>query len=349
MIECEFDKITTCSQITPDAIKKDLERMPVQTDFDFDKLLIDLSSDIKEPPQLISLADKPLFSRGNISCISGRAKSRKTFLVCLLASQFLECEDKGNVMIFDTEQGLFHAQKAIKRIHRQLEWEENTNNKRLRAFFLRELTTEKRLEFVRNAIGHYKPDLVFIDGVRDLMNDFNSISESSDIVNLLMNLSSENNNHICVVLHENKVDNNLRGHAGTEIQNKSETVISVETDGDISEVTPKYCRNIDFDKFHFKINDDGLPEMCEPEIKPKNRDKLVSLFTELLPAAVTLSYSDLRDRVMNASGKSKQTAERYIKEVVETGVIVKNSVGLYYSSLNNINVNNIENDNHLSF
>mgnify|MGYP007001916110 CR=1 FL=1 len=33
--------------------------------------------------------------------------------------------------------------------------------------------------------------------------------------------------HIFTVLHENKIDNNVRGHIGTELQNKSETVISV--------------------------------------------------------------------------------------------------------------------------
>lgn len=332
MIKSEFDKITT-SHIAPDDFKKDLELQSEQSEIDFDKFLIDLSKDIREPQPLISLADKPLFTRGNISCISGRAKSRKTFLLCLLASQFLESEDKATVMVFDTEQGLFHAQKAIKRIHRLSEWDECKNNERLRAFFLRELTAEKRLEFVKNAIGHYKPDLVFIDGVRDLMNDFNSIAESSDIVNLLMKLSSENNNHICVILHENKGDNNLRGHAGTEIQNKSESVIAVEKEGDVSAVIPKFCRNIDFEKFYFRVNENGLPEYCEPEMKPKNSDKLQSLFDELLPATCTLAYVDLRDRVMKHCNVKERAAEYKIKSACEQGIIIKNEVGFYHTPI----------------
>jgi len=323
--------------VTPNAIQAETQRLIETSEqkgnipaIDYSKYLIDLSQEIREPLPLISLAGKPLFTRGNISCISGRAKSRKTFLLCLLSAQFIENEDNGKVMIFDTEQGLFHAQKAIKRIHRLLEWDENINNERLRAFFLRELTSEQRLEFVKNAIGHFKPDLVFVDGIRDLMNDFNSIAESSEIVNLLMKLSSENNNHICVILHENKGDNNLRGHAGTEIQNKSESVISVEKEGDVSAVTPKFCRNIEFDKFHFKINENGLPEMCEPDMKPKNTDKLVSLFTELLPETCTLSYSDLRSRIMQKLDVKERNAEYKINTACKLGVLIKNEVGFYH-------------------
>jgi len=203
-------------------------------------------------------------------------------------------------------------------------------------FFLREFTTEKRLEFVRAAIVHYCPDLVFIDGVRDLLNDFNNIAESSEIVNLLMRLSSQNNCHICVILHENKADNNLRGHAGTELQNKSEAVISVVRDTDnTSSVSPKYCRNIDFTKFHFRVKEDDCPEYCEPEMKPKNADKLKVLFNEILPVTCRLAYSDLRTKVMDKTGRAEKTVEKYIKEAVKDNIIVKNYAGWYYSTENN--------------
>ncbi len=43
--------------------------------------------------------------------------------------------------------------------------------------------------------------LVIIDGIRDLMYDINSPSESSELINLLMKWSSEYNLHIHTVLH----------------------------------------------------------------------------------------------------------------------------------------------------
>ena len=314
-----------------------LEQKP---SIDFDKLLVDLSEEIKEPQPLISLSDKPIFTRGNISCIGGRAKSRKSFLVGLLTAQFLDFEDNTTVMIIDTEQGSFHVQKATKRIHRLLEWSETQNNKRLRVFRLRELTTDQRLEFVKSAIEYYLPDLVFIDGIRDILHDFNNIAESSEVINLLMKLSSETNSHICCVLHVNKGDDNLRGHTGTELTNKSETTIAVEKiDESVSEVTPKYCRNIAFEKFFFKVNESGLPELYEPVEKPKSNDRLKSLFNELLPIASYLSFADLRTKVAEKTGKVNRTAERYIKEATDTGIIVKNNVNMYYSFFNNDNSN----------
>ena len=297
---------------------------------EFDKYLIDLSKEIKAPQPLIALADKPVFTRGNISCISGKAKSRKTFLLGLFSSQFLEYEDTAKVMIFDTEQAFYHVQKSTKRIHRLLDWNDNLNDERLKVFGLRELSTNERKKFVKEAIYHYRPDLIFIDGVRDLLNDFNNISESSEVVNLLMKISSEVNCHICAVLHENKADNSLRGHAGTELQNKAETVISVEIDGDVSKVSPKYCRNMPFDEFWFKINDEGLPEHCEPNLKPKNEDKLKGLFNELLSFGATYSYSNLVEMIIPKANVKVDMAKKKIKQALEQGIIFKNEIGYYH-------------------
>ena len=58
--------------------------------------------------------------------------------------------------------------------------------------------------------------LLIIDGIRDLMYDINSPSESTDLINLLMRWSSGYNLHIHTVLHLNKGDDNTRGHIGTE-------------------------------------------------------------------------------------------------------------------------------------
>ena len=81
--------------------------------------------------------------------------------------------------------------------------------------------------------------LLIIDGFRDLMYDINSPSESTDLINLLMRWSSGYNLHIHTVLHLNKGDDNTRGHIGTELNNKAETVLQITKstqDGNISEV-----------------------------------------------------------------------------------------------------------------
>ena len=119
--------------------------------------------------------------------------------------------------------------------------------------------------------------LLIIDGIRDLMYDINSPSESTDLINLLMRWSSGYNLHIHTVLHLNKGDDNTRGHIGTELNNKAETVLQITKstqDGNISEVKAMHIRDREFDPFAFRINDKALPELIEgykPETKKPGR------------------------------------------------------------------------------
>ena len=108
--------------------------------------------------------------------------------------------------------------------------------------------------------------LLIIDGIRDLMYDINSPSESTDLINLLMRWSSGYNLHIHTVLHLNKGDDNTRGHIGTELNNKAETVLQItksQQDGNISEVKAMHIRDREFDPFAFRINDNALPEVVD--------------------------------------------------------------------------------------
>lgn len=304
---------------------------------DFAKYLINLEEPLQEIVPLYSRNGAPIFTRGNLSVITGKAKSRKSFLISYLAAQMLDSDNALTVLLLDTEQNRNYVVKTAKRIHRLLEWDECKNNGRLKVFTMREASTQERNEFVFAVIEKIKPDFVFIDGVRDLEADFNNLTESSELVGKLMKYSSQYNCHICSVLHENPMSDKVRGHLGSEIVNKVETAIRVVADKNISTVSGAYTKYIPFDDFYFSINESGLPEECQLEEKQKNSDRLKSLFDELLPVSCSLTYSDLRDKIISTSGKSKQTAERYIKDSTEDGIIAKNAVGLYYSVFNNLN------------
>ena len=117
--------------------------------------------------------------------------------------------------------------------------------------------------------------LVVIDGIRDLVHDINSPAESTDLITKLMRWTDERKIHIHTVLHLNKVDDNTRGHLGTELNNKAETVLQVtkdEFDRDISSVAPMFIRDRDFDPFAFRINDRSLPEQVE-SYQPRQQEK----------------------------------------------------------------------------
>jgi len=213
---------------------------------------------------------------GNFSLIIGKAKSRKSFFISLALSaasknglilnrfKGILPTHKDEVLYFDTEQGSYHVLKAAKRICSLME---NATPPNLQVHSLRKYDTAKRLVLIEYAI--YKNDrigFVVIDGIRDLVKSINDESEASMIACKLLKWSEERQIHIVTVLHQNKGDNNARGHLGTELVNKAETVLSVSKsteNKEISIVEAEYCRGIDPEPFGFEIDENELPRFSE--------------------------------------------------------------------------------------
>ena len=132
-----------------------------------------------------------------------------------------------------------------------------------------------RLLIVEEAIGT-TPDLglVIIDGIRDFLYDINSSSESTEVISKFMQWTDDKQIHIHTVLHQNKNDEHARGHIGTELNNKAETILQVEVDKEdkaISVVEAVHIRDRDFEPFAFRINEDVLPELVEPYLSKEKK------------------------------------------------------------------------------
>ena len=130
---------------------------------------------------------------------------------------------------------------------------------------LRKFSPEIRLALAEQAIGSI-PDLglVIVDGIRDFLYDINSPSESTDIISKFMQWTDDKQIHIHTILHQNKNDEHARGHIGTELNNKAETIMQVEVDKDdkhISIVEAIHIRDREFEPFAFRINEKALPEL----------------------------------------------------------------------------------------
>jgi hypothetical protein len=235
-----------------------------------EKARVDIEAEIIEDKPVLHVNGKVFGTLGNFSVITGRAKSRKTFSVTLAVAAALGDsvqgvitssfpEDKRKVLIFDTEQSVAHVQKLGKRVI-ALAGTENAKN--VEIFALREFNHKYRKAMIQLKIEQTEGlGLVVIDGARDLVSSINSEEEASDCTQYLMTLTSKHDIHIITVLHQNKGSDHLRGHLGTELQNKAETVVEVKltTDKTRSNFTAYMTRNIEFDGFQFHINDEGIP------------------------------------------------------------------------------------------
>jgi hypothetical protein len=265
---------------------------------------------------------------GNFSLIIGKAKAKKSFFINIAISTALSNynvlerfksdlpAEQNEVLYFDTEQGKYHVQKAVKRICSQIGQPEPKN---LHAYFLRSLNPLQRLFFIEREIySNDKIGFVVIDGIKDLVTSINDEEQATNIASKLLKWTEERNIHIVTVLHQNKSDTNARGHIGTELINKAETVLEVaksESDHSISIVTPLQCRNIEPEVFAFEINEFGIPIIAEnfeirTETKKNRFDiseledyKKYQLLTEVFSKGKMFSYGELVTQIKLASKK----------------------------------------------
>lgn len=254
-----------------DPAKMRYERMCNEAQLDIDK-------EVPPPPVAIYIGDSPACTFGNFSASIGKPKGKKTFNVSAMTAAAMTNSTilnyRGNmppnqngILYFDTEQSTYHAFRVFKRIAALTRKSNQEINERIKYFALRKYSVEDRIGMIDHKIRNTPAvGLVIIDGIRDLMLDINSPREATLIVNYLMNWTEEFNLHLHTVIHQNKGDENARGHIGTEINNKSETVLRVEKDKNddaISTVEAVYIRDISFPPFAFRINDQALPELIK--------------------------------------------------------------------------------------
>lgn len=239
---------------------------------------LDIEKEVPPPPVAIYIGDSPACTFGNFSASIGKPKGKKTFNVSAMTAAAMTNSTilnyRGNmppnqngILYFDTEQSTYHAFRVFKRIATLTRKSNQEINERIKYFALRKYSVEDRIGMIDHKIRNTPAvGLVIIDGIRDLMLDINSPREATLIVNYLMNWTEEFNLHLHTVIHQNKGDENARGHIGAEINNKSETVLRVEKDKNddaISTVEAVYIRDISFPPFAFRINDEALPELIK--------------------------------------------------------------------------------------
>ena len=210
-------------------------------------------------------------------------------------------EGKQRILYVDTEQSRFHCHNVLERILKLAGLPDTTDNDRLDFICLREYSPAIRIEVIDYALRRSKGyGLVVIDGIRDLMLDINSTSESVEVINKMMEWSSKYDLHIHCVLHLNKGDNNVRGHIGTEMSNKAETVLVINKDNEnpsISEVHALHIREKEFKPFAFTIDEAGLPIIAESHAvsehpRPKARTSFTDLSIEQHREALAAAFGD---------------------------------------------------------
>lgn len=315
------------------------------------------------PPKILFVGDCTIATFGNFSASTGKAKSKKTFNISAMVAaavtnttvlNYRAClpEGKRKILYFDTEQSKYHCHNVLERIYKLSGLSVKRDDPRLLFWGLREYTPKLRIALIDYALRkHQEVGLVIIDGLRDLMYDINNGKEATDVMTVLMAWTSVYDLHIHTVLHLNKNDNNPRGHIGTELENKAETVLIISKNlqnNSISEVRPMHMRDKEFSTFAFHIDDNKLPVLdngISVTVVKRREKSLVSLDNEVHQEILSKAfkknsptrYSDLVEMVSRAyedAGYKRGTngIKDLLKLLSGKGIIVKQGDTYIYKS-----------------
>ena len=234
---------------------------------------------------LFRLFDTPCFYRGELTAVCGRAKSGKTFFLSLIMAMGLRPDrDEGRlplirerdsplkILWIDTEQSAQSTQDIL--VNRIVPMASSDSD--LYAYNLRGVGFEARLQLTGAAISMVKPDLVVLDGIKDLMTDINDAVQATLLMEQLMALAQHHQCCIVNVLHQNKneADKNMRGSIGTELTNKAFEVFQCEylEESDVFKVKQSLSRRHRLRrKLYYTLGADRLPEACDsPNEQPRD-------------------------------------------------------------------------------
>lgn len=352
--------------------------------------LLDARQNYPEPYYMLEYNGVPFSVIGGIQALSGQKKNGKTFVLAQLMAAIL-CEDNARrekflrglrvpertaewlghaptVLYVDTEMEKLNSAKVLRRVHWLCGWEMDTPNPRFSVLWLRGVTDvkddqgvvkerafAKRYRLIRTAIDLLKPDAVFIDGIRDIIGDFNDNEESAQLVCDIMALAEQRNLCIWSTLHMNPRpgnddDSKMRGHLGTELGNKvTDTLVSIkskQSDGTVTfTVKQNDARGKDMEDWRFSITDAagalGVPQIIsngallssEDQQQCADADALFKMFRWTHTGA---TYTDL-ERHLRIHGKltSNRRISKIFEVAVQNGIIFKSSSGKYhYNGLN---------------
>lgn len=253
-----------------------------------------ITPDTEIPPMefLFEMDGKPCFPLGELSALSGRAKSGKTYFASLLMAASFRSELMGirrvsgqplHVLWYDTEQGLASTQLILRSrilplIHPPQGLPDARGGtpfpaERFEIFNARCKLWNERQGLLEAAIDKFKPQLVVLDGLRDLTDDINSNTRSQNVVERLMKSAQENRCCILCLIHQNKSleDRSMRGSLGGELLNKAFEVYEVVNQDEVFSVEQRTSRNGRIrQKYHFRLDRDGMPVyMGFQETSPK--------------------------------------------------------------------------------
>ena len=280
--------------------------------------LLDPRENYPEPYYMLEYNGVPFSKIGGMGAMSGQKKNGKSFVFteliaaivgdgCERVSQYLPglrvpertieyLGHKPKALYIDTEMEKLSSAKVMRRVHWLCDVDMNQPfpEDRFAVLWLKNMPRNEdkrpyiqRFDLIKTAIEIIQPDVVFIDGLRDLVASINDEEAGTTILDYFGSIAEERNLSIWLALHQNPSRNNevedakMRGWIGTELGNKvSDTLVSIKSktaNGVTFTVKQQDARDKDLDDWKFEITDDagnlGIPRITNSGTNMPSKSK----------------------------------------------------------------------------
>lgn len=318
------------------------------------EILFDADRKVKRPTPIVSIEESIIATKGNVITLLGQSKAGKSAIISgwiagminrnpinidTLGFKIQPNIDSKAVVHFDTEQSYYDWHRSQQNILKRSKLHDRPDS--YHSVFLRTTDVAERIKIIDKTckVMYDKFDgiqAIFIDGIADLVHSVNDEKECYQVIDWLLKLSDIYQTVVIVVIHLNPgALEKARGHLGSQLNRKSESILSVtKTKGsDISRVKPFLLRNagvsdtpqIEFHwdkdkKHHAFLNYDysgGYQEPTKAEIG-------IETIIDILEENVSLSHTELKNLIIEKNSVSESTAKRVIKNADKKGIIQKN-------------------------
>lgn len=270
----------------------------------------------------------PTLPRRALALIKAGAKQGKTQFTKVLMSSllgdisfnFTPADDTLKVVYIDTEQDPYNTYKLDVQVREMAELD--TSDERLICYNVSDQPCYTRYETLMAICMQKRPDVIVLDGIVDLVANFNDLEECKRVVENLNILAKTYNLCLITLLHTNKTDGNARGHLGAFLEQKCTDVFEVKKNADKISIQETASRQLPIDNFSFNIKSDGNLETNNP-----------TNYRYFVSAVCTrpMTHTELMQSLIKKFRLSATTAKRYIRNSKKYNILKHDTKNKLYT------------------
>ena len=326
-------------------------------DVDVGGLLLDFAEPYHPPRWTLSHNGTPFANRGELHIVTGKSGHGKTafmsqVMATLISGRFGNMVYEGEkqftpvVLYVDTEMGKDDTIAIKNRVCSLAGIPFDRPSEHFKVARLRDtLTAAERWQQILKLAYVVRPDVMFIDGLLDIVEDYNEQKECTPIIRELMIVATHYDMSTWCVLHENPTTDKMVGSLGSIAQRKVTEVFAVRKHKNEKEKERKpnrppiyftveqlKARGKDVDDWDFEIlNVEGwgrpqeISDTVAPPAQPKDADgeltkRIVKCLFEFMAPPLSDFYTNIVKELKKRMHVGETKAKEYFNKVNSAGV-----------------------------